>query len=344
MIGLVAWILGSAAVAGGWSAESPAYTDRGEANTAAKVTKGTEYRGKVVRRYAEGSGWEFVVRVDDLGTEDDAKAAAQALIDAGTGPVMVKNPDGDVVTTIAAGAEGVPAAAPTEGDGAPQPGPAEEPPAWVEAVMEAHGPGLDALSDAERVKIVYTRKLADGRIAQHTYARRGTDLYLSIEAKKGEIAESTTLALGDAAWLTAKGETTKQDLQRSRETIEKFGPTGVIPLVLDFEEAVDAHPLIAALEPAGDGEVQGEKVEIYRHEGGESLEVAVGARDRLVRRVALDAGKRVHEFGKYTTVEDVQIPMRILSRRDGVEGADQVAIDEVELDGELPDSWFQAPE
>jgi hypothetical protein len=214
----------------------------------------------------------------------------------------------------------------------------------VDAVMEAHGPGLDALSDAERVKIVYTRKLPDGRIAQHTYARRGTDLYLAIEAKKGDVTSSTTLALGEVAWLTTGDTTAKQDLQRARETIEKFGPTGIVPLVLDFEDAVAAHPLIAALEPAGGGQVEGEKVEIYRHSGGESLEVAVGADDRLVRRVSLNGGKRVHEFSKYDAVSDVQIPMRILSRREGVEGADQVVIEEVELDGTLPDSWFTAPE
>ncbi|MCB9676487.1 MAG: SPOR domain-containing protein [Alphaproteobacteria bacterium] len=338
MTGLLAFVLGTAFA--GWSVEGPSYTNRSDANDYAKSAKDAGYKGRVIRRFRDGSGWEFVVRVEDLANADEAQQAAESLAAAAQVAAVVLDEEGTVVKRVEASEipadKGTPAKGEPEGD-APTAAP------WYEAVSEAHGAGLAVLSEAERVLVVYTRKLPDGRIARHTYVRRGTDLYLRIERVEGEVVESTTLALGDAAWLTTGGSTKPQDLQRSRETIEKFSPTGIMPIILDVEGAVGTHEMLGSLAKTGKGDVGGVAVDLYAPKGAPTPEVAVGAKDHLVRRITLDGGKRVHEFSKYREVEGVQLPERILSIHDGASEPDQIVVEKIELDGEIPDAWLAAP-
>ncbi|MEZ4322394.1 MAG: hypothetical protein R3F61_33280 [Myxococcota bacterium] len=339
-------ILVNAAFAG-WSVEGPSYTSRADATEYARSAKEAGYKGRVVRRFKDGAGWEFVVRVEDLGDGDEAAEVAGGLATATRSTVVVLDEEGASVKTVEPGeapqpdakSEGKPEGKGTDAKAGPERAMAP----WYEAAAEAHGAGLTALSEPERVKFVYTRKLPDGRIARHTYARRGTDLYLSIEPVEGEVVASTTLALGDAAWLTTKGETTSQDLQRSRETIERFSPTGMLPVVLDLEGSVETHPMLATLKKGAEAKVGSDPVVLYAPADSPTPEVAVGTKDSLIRRITLDGGKRVHEYSKYESVDGVQIPRRILTRVDGAEQPDQIVVEAVELDGDLPDAWFVAP-
>lgn len=336
--GLLALIMSAWA---GFSVEGPAFGTRSEASVYAKAGRAAGHKGRIVRRFREGAGWEFVVRFEDLANLETARKAAADLVTASSSPVTLLDEEGKVVDQTATVPEDQ---KPEAEDAEASTDPASEEPPWFEAAAEAHGPGLDALSGADRVKFVYTRKLPDGRIARHTYARRGTDLYLGIEGIEGEVVNTTTLALGDAAWLSTPTESSGQDLQRTRETIQKFGPAGIIPIVLDLEAEVDNHPVLASLKRHEEPEkLRGEMVWLFTPQGAQTPLVGLGVKDQRIRQLALDQGNRVHEFSKYTEVDGVWFPQRILSRRDGAQEADQVIVETVELDGDLPEAWFTAP-
>ena len=78
MLSLLVTLLSNPAVAG-FLVEGAPHADKADAGDEAKEVKGAGYKGRVVRRFREGAGWEYVVRVEDIGTSGEAFDAQSAM-------------------------------------------------------------------------------------------------------------------------------------------------------------------------------------------------------------------------------------------------------------------------
>lgn len=313
-------LLGSAFAS--YTVSAPPLAEKSEANSLNRDARDAGHKGRVVRRFVEGEGWEYVV---EWTFEDLAEAeAAVALLTETTGrPLELSGTDG----------------APVEVD-APPVVPEVPTRDWMGEALEAHGQGAQILSDAERIQVVFLRELPDGRVARHVYVRRGTDQRLAITAEKGEVVPSVTVAVGERAWLETGGTHSDQDLQRTREKLEGFALQSLAPLVLALDRAVREHPDLEGLVEKGKARVDGVACEVAGSPDGRTL-IAFGP-DHLVRRLSVDGGERVYEFAEYKRVEDVMIPHAI-TRRVGENDVDTIHIELVELDGAIDEAWFLAP-
>ena len=317
--------MASLSTASAYTLEGPTFDNRTDATSFAKEAREFGKKGRVVRRYRDGAGWEFVVRFGDLG-EEDARDLSEKLSEAMEVDFTLIDDDGNPVSVEL-----------DEPEHAEEPAVEPEPePAWMEGIVEAHGPGRTVFSEAERVRMVFTRTLDDGRVARHTYARRGTDLYLAIEADKGEVVSSETIALAEKAWLVVEDDAKDQDLQRARETIGRFGPTHLMPMVLDLQEFSEKHGTFGELTRKGTAKVEGQPCEVY---GTPDVMLAVGE-DGLLRRVTVAGDTRVMEFSDYEDLGEVKFPKQIRILENG-ELRSEVEIEEIELDGELEEAWFE---
>ncbi|MCA9568872.1 MAG: hypothetical protein KC656_13580 [Myxococcales bacterium] len=305
-----------------WVVEAPPTPERAEANALTKAARSTGHKGRVVRRFVDGEGWEYVVRWTFEGAEE-ANMAAMALQQATGAKLSVTGEDG----------------APAQ-DAAPSPEPEAEQRDWMAEALEAHGAGATVLAEASTVRVVFTRELADGRVAGHELIRRGTDHRLTITGKKGDVKESVTVAAGEKAWLVADGKASDQDLQRTREKLESFAPQSLAPLVLALDRAIKEHPELEEMVAKGTAKVGGVACEVAGSKDGSTL-VAFGP-NHLIRRLSVDGGKRVYEFSDYKEVGGVMIPHTIVRTVDENQ-RDTTRIEKVELDVEVDGAGFSPP-
>lgn len=350
------WMMTTMAFAA-FTVEGSASSSRAEVNAVAKAVKDVGLKSRVVRRYRDGAGWEFILRLDAFDDRASANEAAKTLARRATGPVVILDDNGRLLDTLQGEAplkappkpepmpDPIADPKPTseEAPVAPTPIAPVEPGKRLASSMKAHGRAKSELADADRVLLVYTRELSDGRVAKHTYARRGTDLYLEIKAKKGKIEPSTTLALGETAWLVDGEVTSTEDLQRARQTIEKFGPVGTIPVVLSLKRAVQEVPAFGVLKDRGTAKVGDTLCDVSGASlADDEMLVAFGSSDHLIRRISMGGGATVLEYGDYKSMGRAKIPHRVTTTEDGAV-LSTVVIEKIEVDGELPDDWFEAP-
>jgi hypothetical protein len=311
--------------------EAPPFSDKGEAASLNRDARATGHKGRVVRRFQEGEGWEYVVRW----TFDEAVEAHQAsavLSKAIGAPLQVTDEDGTVV----------PAPAMDAPEADPEDAPAVDPGVdRLEDALDVHGPGLQLLADAAAMQVVFERTDAEGRIVRHTAARKGTDQYLRIEGVSGETVDSTTVATGERAWLVTAGKTTDQDLQRTRETLENFTLPAIAPIVLELDRIRKTHEELASLHPKGTVTLDGRTCTVFGTRDGSTL---VAFDDKgVIRRASVDGGKRSYDFDAYEAIDDVLIPRTITTRVDG-KVRDTVRITSIDLEAKVPDAWFVRPD
>lgn len=303
-----------------YTVASPPFTEKSDATALTRRARDAGHKGRVVRRFVEGEGWEYVVQwsFDEL---DEANAAAHLLREQTGQELELTAEDG----------------APIESQPAPVE-PVAERRDWMGEALEVHGGGAATLADAETVRVVFVRTLEDGRKARHTYVRRGTDQRLAIEPVEGTVKRSVTVAVGESAWLEVDDGRTVQDLQRTREKLEAFALPSLAPLVLALDRAVQEHPELDELVARGTAKVDGVRCEVAGSRDGATL-IAFGP-DHLVRRLSVDGGARVYEFSDYREVDGVRIPNTII-RRIGESDVETTEIETVDLDGEVDPAWFE---
>lgn len=328
------------ALASDWYLETADRADKGEATSLSQAASGRGHEARVVRRFVDGAGWRYLVRVEGFDDRAEAEGAARDLAASLAVGVAVFEVDGTVARLVAEVASAAPAreAAPAA--------PADAAP-LLEAAIAAHGvtPGTLAAVRTGPVRLEYRRRLPDGRVLDHVWAARDGALYAEVRPVEGTARASRTLVTADGAWLSVDGGPwTPQNPDKTRATLEQLGPAGVVPVVLALAAAVESRREFERMVPAGSGDADGVATEILRFAGdaiSDPIELEVGRGDHLLRRVRFDGGV-VHELSGYRKGGPPGVPATVSTLRDG-KVADTVEITLLDLKPTLPDAWFAAP-
>jgi hypothetical protein len=324
-----------------WYLETPDRAERSEATALQEQALAAGHEARVVRRFADGQGWRFVVRIEDLGDPTTADAAATALANALDVTMGVFETDGTLATRLRE-------IAPSDGE--PEAPVEEELPEatpFLDAAVAAIGIDAAAFEHARSgpIRLDFRRTLADGRTIDHTWAARDGALYLEIEPLAGAAVASRTIVNGAEAWLSVGGGAwSSQNAERARATVEALGPVEVVPVVLALAAAVGTRREFERMLVAGSGEADGVATDVLRFAGdavSAPLELEVGVEDHYIRRVRF-GDDVLYELSGWRRSGGVALPSTIRALRDG-HATDTVEITRLDLDPELPDAWFAAP-
>jgi hypothetical protein len=255
--------------------ESPGVATRDEAQ-AMMVRSTTAHPGvgqvRILRRYVRGQGWRYLVHVDDVGREKEARALAGSL---GSGAVVVDLESGQ--TIVGATDSPVPPPPPPppgvddtgeerglfrrKASEAPEPpvaiAPSVPPPAppaaapvdrqreaegLLRSAARAHGGatgGLARVAASPQLTFAYTRRIpdADGKgllVADHTFRRSSVGgVRLDVKVKKGGGVDSTTVVRPEGqAWVVVGSDATTRDSARAGEVVQRFGPEELLRVPL----------------------------------------------------------------------------------------------------------------
>lgn len=283
--------IGAPAWASRYVVESAPYSVRTEAEAHLQrvLVETGDARCRVVRRYVRGEGWRYLVALEGLASESEAKALRARFGGAGgEGTVWRLDDEGrDMVAGPTGGTRATPAPAPaplavksTPPPPAPLPAPdkrvvrqqerAAE--ARLLAAAEAHGGptgGRASLDAATRVRFRYRRSLprpSGELVALHRYVRDGEAMAVDIEVESGDGVDSRILvAPSGRAWVVSKDEPIARDPARTREILARFAPESLLSIPLGFAadlavasawrglRLVDEGPKGAVLEHPGGG-------------------------------------------------------------------------------------------
>lgn len=341
---LVSLSCAAPAWAGDWWLES---ADRVERMDAARVEAAATTAGfdaRVVRRFVDGSGWVYLARVEGFADGASAEVAADQLSRATGVALTVLASDGNAVQVVrtidrpAAGAQPDPAPGPDDVD------------ALFASVIAAHGT-REPVADAIRrgpTRFEFRRTLPDGRVIDHVWGNQpGDAVYAEISGSGGAVRPSRTKIASGRASMSVNGEAWRaQDVPRTQAVLDDLSPMEVIPFVLDVEAVIGARREFEQMAITGAGDVDGVDTVVVRFGGDTTsgaIELEIGRKDHLVRRINLDDGGLVRDFGDYRAVKvrdgSVSVPYAIVTLRDGVE-VDRVAVKTFEVGGALPPAWF----
>ncbi|HMV66080.1 MAG TPA: hypothetical protein PKA64_04455 [Myxococcota bacterium] len=341
-MGVLWWaILTGAAFAQSFYIESAPAATREPALEVARLAAAAGVDGRVVRLYAEGSGWRYVFRSEER-PEDAELLDGLRAIRAGTAvTVQLVRLDGGKAQVIESG-------------GAPHPEPVVPMDRTLDAqevlrrVVRAHaGPApADRLDAAAAVVFRFERTLEDRRVS-HLYVRRGEDRYLQVEILSGKGAGSRLGVVGGKAWMEG-AEAGELDPLRVREQIERFSPERVLSLPLGFAGGLpggrelslmtvgdahtrDGHP---TLDLVWDGDRQSSPLKIVvDQETWRILEVDWGTDDDAVR----------WSFGAYAELGDGAIYPGSVEVQRSSHLIDRVEVGELDLEPALLPEWFTPP-
>ncbi len=316
--------LAALASASSFYVETPTGTDRDAARaTEAGVTAAGE-SPRVVRRFVDGAGWRFFVRIEGFQDEADATAAAGKLATETRADFAVFEIEGDRAVRLAViEATSAPSSAqPTPSDAAP----------ILFDVLQAHGATASTLHQIRTgpMRLVYRRTLPGDRVAETTWLTADGDVRIDVTAFKGAVHSSSTIVSGEGAWLSVDGGAwTRQDQEKSRAVVGQLAPDEVIPLVLALGTALPSRREFERMTVAEERS-DDEDLLVLRFEGDAAagpVELAVSPEDHLIRRARLgDAGAVEHTFGDYRTVGALAVPFKVTTVRAGSEEPDVVEI------------------
>lgn len=338
---LLSLVLSAPALAADWYLEGPDRDQRNDASTMEEAAAQDGHQARVIRRFVDGEGWRFFVRVEGFADQSSAQVAARSLADATGAPFGLFETDGRSAARVAVIEPSGPTAAPEEE-------PAVDAAPVLERVVEALGGDEGVLLAARKgpVRFEFERTLPDGRVVGHTWAARGDALYLEVDAVSGAVRPSRTLVNARGAWLSVDGGPWQpQDADKTRELVEQLGPDEVLPLVLSMAVAVDTRREFERMALIGEGDDDGVPVQVLRFEGDATsgaLEIEVGDKDHLLRRVRFDEDQVEHVYEGWRRFGKLQIPERVTTSRDGTT-IDTVKIQALDLAPNLPDAWFADP-
>lgn len=344
MLSWIAALLIGVAIAGDESfyVEGPYVETRADASAMAHAAGDLGHRAKVVRRFAQGEGWRFILRLEGFEDQAAAEAAATEVARAiGRGLVVYAVDSGDArrVQEIVAGPSDVAPAPQVEGD--------QDAAALVQRAVAAHGGETHPVRTAERVLFRFRRRLPDGMVVLHTVARRGQDVYVEVDVEEGAGADSRTWLLTDSAYLSvASAAAEPKDAVWAREQLARFLPESVLALPLGFGVATRERPEMQLLYADGVAVVDGAACHRLRYDGDRvtgPLALYLDTTTLLIRGVASAAGTE-QVFGDYRDVAPGAVaPFRMRVFR-GDQAVDDVEVLDLDLDPDLRDTWFQAPE
>lgn len=332
--------------------EGPIHEDRAAAVSSSRTARDAGHKTRVIRRYRDGAGWEYLVRVSGFSDKKSALAVAPELVEALGGDLalyLLTDPEAEPerVRFVA----GDVSESDDEADVPTRDVKADREPLALQPTIDAHGgaaAGAARIRESETVLFRFQRTLPDGAVIAHTWARSGDDLFAKIEKVAGEVTPSRSKVIGDQAWLAVDGGSFEsKDLERTRETLDDFGPERVIPFVLSFAELANDRKELQILREEGTGKLGDHTVRILESEGDQAsgpLVVQVDARSHLVRKVDFNEGAMVVEFDGWNAHADapLKVPKTIRTWKDGAL-VDTVEILEIDLAPEFPKGWFDAP-
>lgn len=335
---------------GAFYLEGPAVGSRSEAVVVVREATSRGWNARVVKRYDHGDGWEFVARVEGFEDQEGASAAARELADATGVGVAVYASEGDEVRVIE-NVAGTPANA--VGEAAAVSPDALTVAQWMERAARAHG-GVDGgqavIEAADEVLFRFRRRVPGGPVVDHTWARRGADLYVQVDVVEGEAVPSRTWLLGDRAWLVAgDAPPAPQDPTRARAALDRFSPEQTLGFPLRFARAVASRPELQLLHRDGTVRIEGERFEHLRYDGERgagAVALAIDPKRFLVRQVELgtDVEPVVHRFADYRDLgSGLVVPWQVRTWH-GEELADEIEVLQLEVDPLFPEEWFTAPE
>lgn len=272
---MVAWIVGVAlSVAAEPSyLESPPLATRPDAVARLDIVQRAGCDGRIVRRFVQGQGWRFVVRLD--ADPAPSQACGAALVGRGTAPRPVEEDaeeiddppleddaplDGDTV------AEEVdvpdePLALPPVPEAEVRPTARRDAivrPEEVLARLLRRHRGLREPAPLGDLVFRFRRRTPDGRVIDHLYARRGDDVYLAVDVVEGSGRDSRAGLVGGCAWYD--GDTTHPlDVESARAAFERFAPESVLALstsMLGTRPDLPEPSLVRVERPAGESIVR----------------------------------------------------------------------------------------
>lgn len=216
---------------------------------------------RVLRRYAPGAGWRYLVHVDAIADQ----VALKNVIDRFPGGVAVAI-DLETGAEVKLGARSAPTTVeskpePTKtrwwhfSSRSPKPTPATKPTpparqrdaeALLMAAIEAHGGadgGRATVAKAQQVRFRYQRTLTRDGVtisAEHLWVRSGTDRRLDVRILEGAGSGSTTVVRGAAeAWVQTANQLTDRPPEKAKEVVERFGPLEMMAYPLGFAADIE---------------------------------------------------------------------------------------------------------
>jgi hypothetical protein len=317
-------LLAAAASAAGWYVETPEGTDRDTARVAEGHAADAGLAPRLVRRFVDGAGWRFFVRIE--GFEDDATATAAAtdLAARAHAPFAVFQIEGDRAVRLA-----------VVGTGSAPPVPAATPAAPVLfEVLAAHGVSDGTLGRIRSgpVRVTYRRTLPGDRVVETTWLAGGGRIRVDVAPVRGDLRRSTTIVREDGAWLSVDGGPfERQDAEKTRTVIEQLAPEEVVPLVLALGSAVPQRREFERMAVVGEAPGDdGSSLLVLRFEGDATagpVELAVSTSDHLVHAARFgDAGAVAHAYSDYRPVGELTVPFRVATERAGSDETDVVEV------------------
>lgn len=323
-------LLGWAVAFAGGVLETEAVSARTDAVALQQHAEGLGYSARVVRRYRQGAGWEFVVQVD-VPDEAPADEAATRLQEAA-----------GVAVEVLTGVERSPVVAPVE---AP---PVDE---VLERAARAHGGGDTAsvLTAAESVRFRYHRVLdveGEALSSTGTWLRRGTDLRLELRVQDGPGVSSVVVVVGDDAWVATTEAAVERDAGLARELVGRHGPNELLALAFALPQLLSE----AAADPATwrDGEATPSHVTLEQlgADGDVATRIWFDATTWWVQALEIrdDAGVSTVTLADWREVSaGLVVPFELERRRDDIR-IDAVEVLELGLDAAVDSAFFAPPD
>ena len=335
----------ASAFAGDLYLESPTQSTRAEAQELRRLAESEGLEARLVRRYASGTGWEYVVVVEDVADQAAAEEAAARWAEAGGEGISIFLEEGDEGVLLQGGESEVVAPAVQES----QTGSMLDAELVLRHAVRAVGGnqgGAAALSRAPALRFSYTRVVVSGdeRIeARHELLRSADGERLSITSVEGAV-DSVTLVHPEGAWVVAGDEPVERDLARTREVLAGFGPEELLAYPLEFATLVDGEPsygLLRTAESSDSAYVLG----YGGPEVGGAMELEVDAESWHVRgvRYTTDAGEVDYAFTDWREIDTgLVVPFEVELRRDGVL-VDRLIVEELSVLDALSEGSLELP-
>lgn len=323
--------------------EGPALDARREATEMSRAATDLGYEARVVRRFAQGEGWRFVLVVEGFEEESDATAAASAVATSVGRPLVVFGQSGGQATRIQQVSPVVEVEEPQAADSGAFDGDLGD---VLTRAAVAHGGETHPVRVADKVLFRFRRTLPSGLVALHTVARSDGNLYVQVDIEAGEGQSSRAWVIGDEAWLAVgDGAPESQDAVWSREQLEQFLPERVLALPLGFGQAVAERREFQEMYADGQARSGRTRCLVLKYDGDQvsaPLALYLEEDTLLTRRVV--SGSDAREYDDFRDVATgAKAPFHLTVSREG-ETVDEVEVLDLDLDPRMDRSWFASPE
>jgi hypothetical protein len=343
------------------------YVQTGPLDTRAQARQVVDSAGeldgepRIVRRFRDHHGWEYVVMIE--GFEDQGAAHVVAnRIAFEWGPVSLYRVDGkaaNLVATISADSAAFHGAiveaveATPSDDSAPR---QRQGSAILRAALKAHGGrngGLPRLARAATVEFSYVRRIPteeDTLVSHHRFVRGALGSRLDVRIDEGQGVNSVTVLTSDSAWVEVLGERpVVRDVARTREVLELFSPEAVLSVPLTVLWELDDTGAWLGLQTFERREYDGRGVLVIEPTEHRESTGLVGAGfwedEHTLAWITLmgDLGQVTFSFDGYQEVSGgLVIPFQARVERDG-RLVEELLIERMSIESELDEALFDRP-